>query len=154
MTPPAPRSLFRATALAEAVTWTLLLAAMALKYTGVTEALMPVAGGVHGFVFLCYVAVSFAIWIDARWPAGRGIAAVASAVVPYATIPVERGLDRRGLLPGHWRLHAEPGTARGPLERLLRVVLARPVVSVLAVLALVAVVFVLLLQAGPPTEWF
>ena len=43
MTPPAPRSLFRATALAEAVTWTLLLAAMALKYTGVTEALMPVA---------------------------------------------------------------------------------------------------------------
>ena len=37
---------------------------------------------------------------------------------------------------------------------LLRAVLARPVVSVLAVLALVAVVFVLLLQAGPPTEWF
>lgn len=154
MTSPAPRALFRATAFAEAVTWTLLLAAMVLKYTGMTEALMPLAGGVHGFVFLCYAAVSVAVWVDARWSVGRGLLALGAAVVPYATVPVERSYDRAGLLPGRWRLVDEPGTARGPLDRLLRTVLRRPAVSALAVLALVAVVFVLLLQAGPPTEWF
>ena len=115
---------------------------------------MPLAGGVHGFVFLCYAAVSVAVWVDARWSVGRGLLALGAAVVPYATVPVDRSYDRAGLLPGRWRLLDEPGTARGPLDRLLRTVLRRPAVSALAVLALVAVVFVLLLQAGPPTEWF
>lgn len=153
MTPPAPRPLFRATALAEAVTWTLLLAAMALKYTGVTEALMPVAGGVHGFVFLCYVAVSLAVWIDARWALGRGLLALGAAVLPYATVPVERSFDRAGLLPARWRLAGHPEGVRGPADRLLRAVLRRPAISVLVVLALVSAVFLLLLKAGPPTQW-
>lgn len=154
MTPPAPRPLFRVTALAEAGTWTLLLVAMALKYSGVTEALMPLAGGVHGFVFLCYAAVALAVWVDARWSLVRGLLALGAAVLPYATVPVERSYDRAGLLPGRWRLRESPESARGPADGVLGTVLHRPVPSALVVLALVSVVFVLLLQAGPPTEWF
>lgn len=154
MTPPAPRPLFRVTALAEAGTWTLLLVAMALKYSGVTEALMPLAGGVHGFVFLCYAAVALAVWVDARWSLVRGLLALGAAVLPYATVPVERSYDRAGLLPGRWRLRQSPESARGAADGLLGTVLRRPVGSALVLLALVSVVFLLLLQAGPPTQWF
>ena len=126
---------------------------MALKYTGVTEALMPVAGGVHGFVFLCYVAVSLAVWIDARWALGRGLLALGAAVLPYATVPVERSYDRAGLLPDRWRLAGSADGARGPADRLLSAVLRRPAVSVLMLLVLVSAVFLLLLKAGPPTQW-
>ncbi|SJN20534.1 inner membrane protein [Micrococcus lylae] len=152
MTAAAPRRLFGITAAAEMVTWALLILAMALKYTGVTEALMPVGGGVHGFVFLCYVVVVVAVWIDSRWSAGRGLVALGSAVIPFMTVPFERAMGRRGEPADHWRVLDEPGRSSGA-DRLLRAVLARPVVSVLIALVVVAVVFVALLTAGPPTEW-
>lgn len=148
-----PRSLYRATAVAEMATWTLLLLAMALKYGGVTAAPMPVAGGVHGFVFLCYAAVVVAVWIDGRWGAGRGLLALGSAVVPYMTVPMERALLRRGEPAARWRVLEETGRTSAT-DRLLRTVLRRPGVSALAVLVAVVVVFSLLLSAGPPTEWF
>ncbi|UBH25624.1 DUF3817 domain-containing protein [Micrococcus porci] len=150
---PGPRSLYRATAVAEMATWTLLLLAMALKYGGVTAALMPAAGGVHGFVFLCYAAVVVAVWIDGRWGVGRGLLALGSAVVPYMTVPMERALLRRGEPAPRWRVLEEAGRTSAT-DRLLRTVLRRPRVSALAVLVAVVVVFSLLLRAGPPTEWF
>lgn len=43
-----PRALFRTVAFAEAVTWTLLLIALFLKYvTKTTDAAVSIAGGVH-----------------------------------------------------------------------------------------------------------
>ena len=52
-----PRQLFRALAVAEAVTWTLLLIGMVGKHAlGVTELGVRIGGGVHGFVFLAYCA--------------------------------------------------------------------------------------------------
>ena len=48
-----PRRLFRALALAEVVTWTLLLLGMVLKYgTETTDLLVRIGGGLHGFAFL------------------------------------------------------------------------------------------------------
>lgn len=152
MTPAAPRRLFGITAAAEMVTWALLILAMVLKYGGVTEALMPLGGGVHGFVFLCYVVVVLAVWVDSRWSLGRGLLALGSAVVPFMTVPFERAMRRRGEPAERWRVLDEPGRTSVP-DRLLRAVLARPVVSALVALVIVAVVFVALLMAGPPTEW-
>ena len=147
-----PRRLFGITAAAEMVTWALLILAMVLKYSGTTDALMPIAGGVHGFVFLCYVVVVLAVWIDSRWSAGRGLLALGSAVVPFMTVPFERAMHRRGEPAGHWRVLDEDGRT-GAAARALRMVLARPLVSALVALAVVAVVFAGLLAAGPPTEW-
>lgn len=153
MSLPSPRSLFRVTAAAEMVTWAGLLTAMALKYTGVTDAVMPIAGGIHGFVFLCYVVVTVAVWIDGRWPAARGLLGLGSAVVPFMTVPFERAQLRRGEPAPHWRvLEGESGERTGA-QRVLAAVLRRPLVSALVALIAVVVVFTLLLNAGPPTEW-
>ncbi|NKX53656.1 DUF3817 domain-containing protein [Arthrobacter mobilis] len=149
-----PRTLFRAVALAEAATWTLLLLGLFLKYvTHTTETGVSIGGGLHGFVFLCYVASTCFIWVNQKWSAGTGLLALASAVVPYATVPVEKMLDRRGLLNGGWRL-ADGGEApRGPLELAQAWVLRHPVPALAVVLAGVAAVFGFLLFLGPPDTW-
>ena len=153
MTAPAPRTLFRALAAAEMVTWALLLLSLALKYGGVTAALTPLAGGLHGFTFLSYALVTVAVWVDGRWPAARGLMGLGSAVIPFMTVPFERSAERRGELHERWLVADRPAGERRPLERLLALVLAHPVASVLAALVGVTVVFWLLLQVGPPTEW-
>lgn len=150
-----PRTLFRSVAFAEAVTWTLLLIALFLKYVLHTgEVAVSIAGGLHGFVFLCYVSSTCFTWVNQRWPAGTGLLAVASAVVPYATIPVERSLERKGLLAGRWRLAAGGETPRGPLEQLQAWVLRKPAIAVVVALVAVAAVFSFLLFLGPPDTWF
>ena len=148
-----PRRLFCTLALAEVVTWTLLLAGMVLKYgTDTTDLLVRVGGGLHGFVFLAYAATVVLLAVDARWSPARTVAGLASAVVPYATVPFERSTERAGLLPDRWRLVS--GTpATGPVERLVASGLRRPALAAVVVLALLAVVFTGLLAAGPPTQW-
>ena len=147
-----PRRTFRVLALAEAVTWTLLLAGMVLEYVlEVTELGVRIGGGLHGFVFLAYCVATVLIGIDARWSAGRVVAGIGSAFVPYLTVPFERSTERAGLLPERWRLLTERPTT--PLERPVALGLRSPVLAGLVVLAVLAVVFGGLLAAGPPTEW-
>ena len=98
-----PRELYGRFALAEAVTWTLLILGMVLKYTGVSDAFVPVFGMLHGVVFLGYCVVTCFVWVDQRWSAGFGALGLASAVVPWATIPFERRAERTGRLDGGWR---------------------------------------------------
>ena len=150
-----PRTLFRTVAFAEAVTWTLLLLALLLRAL-VPEARLAVsiAGGLHGFVFLCYVVSTCFTWVNQRWSAGRGILAVVSAAIPYATIPVEKSMDRHGLLGDVWRLGAGGDAPHGFLEKLQAAVLARPLAALAVVIAAVAAVFCLLLYMGPPDTWF
>ena len=146
-----PRLLFRVAAIAEALTWAFLLTAMFLKYvTRTTDALVPPAGGIHGFVFLCYVAVTVFVWIDRRWSLGTGLVGLASAIVPFATVPFDVVMDRRGRLDGGWRLARGGDSPRGPLEHAQAWVLRRPVVAALVAVAVVSLVFVALLVVGPP----
>ncbi|MBU8869135.1 DUF3817 domain-containing protein [Paenarthrobacter aromaticivorans] len=150
-----PRTLFRTVAFAEAVTWTLLLIGLFLKYvTHTTEMGVSVAGGIHGFVFLCYAATAAFTWINQKWTARTGLLAIVSAVIPYATIPVERSLDRRGLLDGGWRLAAGGEKPRGALEKAQAWVLGNPILAVVLVLVGVGAVFSFLLFMGPPDTWF
>ena len=150
-----PRALFRSVAFAEAVTWTLLLLALLLKYgLQVAPLATTIAGGLHGFVFLCYVVSTCFTWVNQKWAAGTGLLAVASAVVPYATIPVEKSLDRKGLLAGVWRLADGGDEPRGLLEKLQAWVLRKPATAVVVALVAVAAVFSFLLFLGPPDTWF
>ena len=150
-----PRTLIRTLAFADAVTWTLLLIGLVLKYvTGTTELGVRIGGGIHGFVFLCYASVAAFTWTNQKWRTGTGLLAIASAVIPYATFPVEKSLDRRGLLDGGWRL-AEGGEApKGALERVQAWVLRKPWLALGLALAGVAAVFSFLLFMGPPDTWF
>lgn len=146
-----PRRLFAALALAEVVTWTLLLAGMFLKYvTRTTDVGVSVAGPLHGFVFLAYCLCVVVIAVDARWSARRALAGLVSGVVPYLTVPFERAADRAGVLPTTWRLRHEEGSGR--VERLLGRALRAPLPAAGVAVAALAVVFGLLLAVGPPTE--
>src|SRR5690606_20883934 len=60
-----PRRLFRTVAIAEAITWALLLTGMFLKdVTETTELGVRVGGMLHGVVFVAYVVVTVVVAID------------------------------------------------------------------------------------------
>ena len=52
------------------------------------------------------------------------------------------------------RLATPPAAHRTAAERLLAVILRYPVLSALVLVVVVAALFAVLLQAGPPTQWF
>ena len=149
-----PRILYMRLAFAEVITWTLLILGMVGKYAFGLDWATMVGGSIHGFVFLCYCAATVAVWTDKRWPASTGVLGLASAVIPYATVPFERSVDRRGLLDGPWRLGPGGDKSRSLPESVLAFALRSPVVALVVTLVVVAVVFSLLLVAGKPTEWF
>ncbi|MDQ0893747.1 DUF3817 domain-containing protein [Agromyces ramosus] len=146
-----PKRLFRALALAEAVTWTILIVAMILKYAAVVESAVLVGGSIHGFVFLAYAFAAVLVGVNQRWGVGLMVLAVVTAIVPYATIPFELWLVRFGRLEGGWRHERTEHPADGNwVNRMLRWFLARPVLlTVLAVVG-IAAVFTALLVMGPP----
>ena len=146
-----PRSLFRTLAIAEAITWTLLISGLILRATAGLDAAVSIGGGIHGFVFLAYGVTAVLLAVNQRWSLGVAALAIGSAVIPYATIPVELWLAHTSRLDGTWR-HEKTTDVRDTrwTDRSLRLVLARPVVfSVVAAVA-VAVAFSVLLTLGPP----
>ncbi|MEV8219891.1 DUF3817 domain-containing protein [Microbacterium sp. NPDC077391] len=146
-----PARLFRVLAIAEAITWTLLISALILRAVGQPSVLVTIGGGIHGFVFLAYGATAVLLAFNQRWHAGVAATAIASAIVPYATIPAEIWLHRSRRLEGQWRLtETDDPRDRTWYDRTMRWFLHRP--WVLAVLILVAIVaiFSILLLIGPP----
>lgn len=146
-----PSSLFRVLAIAEAVSWTLLIAGLILRATTDVAIGVTIGGGIHGLVFLSYGATAVLLTLNNRWSAGPAIAAIASAIIPYATIPTEIWLSRTGRLAGEWRtvLAEDPAERRwydGPLAWFLR----RPLVLVASLMLAVIALFVVLLLIGPP----
>lgn len=148
-----PRRLHSAVAIAEAVTWALLLTGMVLKYvTRTTDVGVSVGGGLHGFVFLAYVVTTLLVAVDGRWRLPTVLLGLVCAVVPFATVFFERWARRRELVGGRWRLRTS--APAGWVERLVAVVLRRPVLSGALVLGVLAGVFAGLVRLGPPTQWF
>jgi len=100
---PAPRTVggvFRVVAVAEAVSWALLLAGMFVKWVlGTSEVGVQLAGPVHGAVFVAYVAVTLLTWRVLRWPLGTAVLALAASVPPFTTVWFERWAQRTGRLP-------------------------------------------------------
>ncbi len=94
-----PRRLFRGLAVAEAITWALLLTGMFLKYvTRTTELGVQVFGMVHGVVFIAYCLVTLLVAGPTSWSLARPAPGLVAAVPPFATLLFERYADRRGLL--------------------------------------------------------
>ena len=146
-----PRILFRTVAVAEAFTWAFLLLAMFLKYvTRTTEALISPAGGIHGFVFLVFVAVTIFVWVNQRWSFRVGLLGLLSAVVPLASVVFDQAMERRGKLDGGWRLAPGADSPRGPAERVQAFVLRKPLLAAVVSVIAIAVVFAALLVIGPP----
>ncbi len=102
MNPSTTRTVFRTVAIAEAVSWGLLLVAMFFKWIldaeplGLAEGGVPVAGPIHGGVFVLYVLVSLVAWRVFRWNLTTLVTALAASIPPFATVWFERRADREG----------------------------------------------------------
>ena len=91
---------FRAVAIAEAVSWVLLLAGMFVKRVlDASELGVQVFGPVHGAVFVAYVLVTLLAWRVLRWSPRTTLLALAASVPPLVTIWFERWARRTGQLP-------------------------------------------------------
>lgn len=147
----APLPLFRTMAIAEAVSWTLLLTGLVVRAIADLPIAVTIGGGIHGFVFLAFGATAILVAKNQRWGPAPTALAIVSAIVPYATIPTELWLHRTGRLDGSWRLTAGDDRRDDVWhDRVMRWFLNRPwVLGGLLALAVVAV-FVTLLLVGPP----
>jgi integral membrane protein len=96
--------MFRTVAIAEALSWALLLAAMLCKWIlksepfGLHEGGVPVAGPIHGVIFVLYVVTSIVAARTFRWKATTTLLALASSIPPFCTYWFEVVADRKGLL--------------------------------------------------------
>lgn len=94
-------AVFRLVAVAEAVSWTALLAGMFAKYVlGQGDGGVPVVGMVHGVLFLGYLTVTLAVARLLRWDAPTLVRAAVAGVLPLGTWPFERWALRTGKLDG------------------------------------------------------
>ena len=92
-------SLFVIVAIAEAVSWAALLTGMVFKYLVVGNDIgVKIAGPIHGFLFMAYVAVTVVLAGLARWRWWVTLVALVCAVPPFATLGFERWARGRGLL--------------------------------------------------------
>jgi integral membrane protein len=151
-----PKQLFLTFAKGEAVTWTLLIAALVIRAMGdPIPAIVTIAGSIHGAVFLGYAVTALLVGINQRWNFGKLALAVALAIVPFATIPFERRLVATSALDGSWRTApSDDPRDKGFIDRLFRWFIARPYLLLAVLLIAIPAVFAFLLFLGPPTEWF
>ncbi len=146
-----PRAFYRAAAIAEAVTWTLLLIGMFLKYiTKTTDLGVSIGGALHGLVFLIFCVATVIVAVDQRWSLSRTACGLAAAIPPLATIPFEKWAIRKGLIGRRWRLRGESPTTIA--ERVVSVAVSKPLVAGAVIVVGVAVVFGILLTLGPPVQ--
>jgi RND superfamily putative drug exporter len=99
MSPRTAVQLFRAVAVAEALTWIGLLIGMYVKYVPETTELgVRVFGPIHGGVFVLYVVVTLLTARRLRWSPGTALLALAASVPPFATVVFEEWARRSGRL--------------------------------------------------------
>ncbi len=98
------RTLFRTVAIAEALSWALLLAAMFCKWVletepfGLHEGGVPVAGPIHGGIFIAYVIQCVVARHVFGWNVKTTLVALAASIPPFFTYVFEILADRKGLL--------------------------------------------------------
>lgn len=99
-----PKRLLRTLSIAEAGTWALLLLGMWLKYGPAQWGLgVSIAGSLHGAAFLSCLFVGLIVGINQRFSWGEFALGALSTVFPFATIPFDLRMERKGRLEGEWR---------------------------------------------------
>ncbi|ALC06069.1 hypothetical protein CDES_08320 [Corynebacterium deserti GIMN1.010] len=147
-----PKSLHRFAAILEMFTWTFLILGMILKYGGITDAVTPIAGGIHGFGFLCFAAITITVWINNRWSFAQGFVGLIVSVIPWAALPFTLWADKKGLLNGGWRFSDPAEKPETFFDKILAQLVRHPVRSIVILLIIIAIVFSILLAMGPPYD--
>ncbi|MFC5931338.1 DUF3817 domain-containing protein [Cryobacterium melibiosiphilum] len=147
-----PRLLFRSVAIAEAITWALLIAGMLGKYVlQVGELGVQVGGFLHGLVFIAFAMTALLVGVNQHWGPKLTAIAVATSIVPFGTIPLDRGLEKNGHLDGDWRrTRTDDPRDHTRVSALLRWMLVRPVLFAAVLVIGLGAVMAVLLTLGPP----
>lgn len=150
-----PKSIFGTFALIEMITWAVLIIGLIARETiGVAPNVFFIAGATHGFAFIGYSATAVLVAVNQRWPLMRGASAVMLAIVPFATVPFEKYLEKRQLLEGEWRTEKSKNPSdNSKFDQLFRWFINHPVILVLTLFVTVIGLFTFLLWLGPPSEW-
>ena len=150
-----PRKLFRTFAFAEGVTWSLLILGLVGKqFWAWPQPLVTVIGGIHGAVFLGYAVISALGGVTQRWGFWKILLGTALALVPYATIPFELRVDRKGNLAGDWRKeHSGHEKDDHWFDRLYRWFINRPALFAVTLVLVIVAIFAALIIVGPPGGW-
>jgi integral membrane protein len=114
-------------------------------------AIVTIAGGIHGAVFLGYGVIAALVGVNQRWGFWKIVLATALAIVPYATIPFERSVDKKNQLVGNWRKVHE-GHAKDDhwFDRLYRWFINRPALLAAVLVLVIVAIFATLIFIGPP----
>ena len=148
-----PSLLFRRVAIAEAITWALLLVGMFLKYvTETTDLAVRIFGMVHGVVFIAYGLVALLTWVNQRWSLGVGLLAVLSAIPPFVTIVFDRRAEASGLLDGPWRFGLGGESPRSLPEKVVAWLTRNPALAAAVGVVAVAALTGVALLVGPPAS--
>lgn len=146
-----PKRLFSLFAMGEAFTWALLLLGMFLKYvTKTTDVMVSIGGGIHGFMFIAYCFVTVFVGLSQKWGKRWILMGLASAIPPFFTIPFEIAAARKGKLEGAWGLGPTGRAPRGVIEKAISWAITRPILTLVVGMVIVAVIFSVMLAAGPP----
>lgn len=87
-------SVLRIVGLLEGISFlVLLLIAMPMKYFANMPLPVSIVGGMHGFLFVAYVALAILAAVAFRWPVGRLLLALAASVIPTGTFWFDRKLQ-------------------------------------------------------------
>ncbi len=81
---------FRWVAIAEAISYLLLIIGMVGKYGFDQEVGVTVMGPIHGFLFIAYVIMVFIVWPQVKWSIGQVVVAILMSAIPLGTLWVER----------------------------------------------------------------
>ncbi len=93
-TPAEAWTVFKLFAFAEAIGWSILIAALLIyhyKLPG-NNLSIPIAGQIHGTIFLAYFAVVFFVYPSLGWKRTITLFALLAGVVPYGTLIFEQAL--------------------------------------------------------------
>lgn len=150
-----PRTLYKAFALGEGVTWALLIAGLTIRAVfGAPPLLLTIVGGIHGAMFLGYGVSAALVGVNNRWGIGRTVLAIALAIIPFATVPFEMSAERRGRLAGNWRREkSEDPRDNNWFDTMFRWFINRPALLAVVLVAVIIAIFSTLLFIGPPGGW-
>jgi integral membrane protein len=150
-----PKDIFGTFARIEMFTWALLIAAIVIRETiGLSPNIFTIAGATHGLAFMGYSVAAVLVGVNQRWPLQQTAIAVVLAIVPFATYPFDRYLEKKSMMEGEWRIEGtkDPRDNTG-FDKLFRWFIFRPVLLILTLVVFVVSLFAFLLWLGPPYQW-
>ena len=85
----------RHVAMAEGVSWLLLLAALPLKYQFGIPAGVKIMGPIHGALFVLLLIVLFQAWGDKALSFGKSVLVFFASLIPFGPVLIDRKLVER-----------------------------------------------------------